>query len=59
MKTISLIMWFSLELLGHASSEKGTTGFAQGRGLSAGTTGRPKARVEGSGNSMIERVYWN
>lgn len=37
-------MWFSSELLGHANSEKGDTWFPQGRGLSAGKTGRPKAR---------------
>lgn len=37
-------MWFSLELLGHVSSEKGDTWFAQGKGLSAGKTGRIKAR---------------
>lgn len=44
MKTSSSIMWFSSELLGHANSEKGDTWFPQGRGLSAGKTGRPKAR---------------
>lgn len=37
-------MWFSSELLGHMSSEKGDTLFAQGRGLSADKTGRPRLR---------------
>lgn len=44
MKITGSIMWFSLELLGHVSSEKGDTRFAQGKGLSAGKTGRIKAR---------------
>lgn len=52
-------MWFFLELLGYVSFEKGVIGFVQGGGLFVGIIGRLKVRVEGSGNSVIERVYWN